>query len=103
MTKKEFKEICNCQVYTGRGRNFIQIKINALYFDFKQGTNKDRYFGGYKYRISANVKDMPKAELFNLAYELWTGKKSIKYDLPWYVDCKNAETDDQRFKIQLSL
>ena len=99
ITKKEFKEMCTNQTYTGW--NGQRIRINAFFFDFKQGTTADgKYFGGYKYRISTNVKNASKAELLNDFYNWVTGKIQQPY---YYEDYRYAETDEKRFKVPLGL
>ena len=40
-----------------------------------------------------------KEELFNMLYEIVTGKRE---DTPWYIQIVTAQTDEQRFKIPLS-
>jgi len=94
MTKKQFKEMCYDNVYTGGGR-----RINAFHFDHKAGEIDNRTYRGYKYRVSADTKDMTKKELFQAFYD-WIYKE---IELPWYVDYKFAETDEKRFKVSLSI
>jgi hypothetical protein len=99
MTKKEFKEMVSDHTYTGW--NGKRIRVNAFFFDFKQGTTEDgKYFGGYKFRVSTDVRNCSKAELLNEFYNWVTGKTQ---QVPWYVDYRYAETDVQRFKPGLSL
>ena len=100
MTKKEFKEQCRCETYTGH-----RTKVNAIFYDWKQGDIDGKYFGGYKYRVQANIKNCNKKELFNILYD-WVNKgihpdvHIRSYSLIGY---KYAESDEQRFKIPLSL
>jgi hypothetical protein len=98
ITKKEFKEQCNCHVYTGY--NGGKIRINALFFDFKQGTTEDgKFFAGYKYMVYSNVRNITKKDLLNRFYE-WV----IEQVHPaYYINYKYAETDLKRFKPGLSL
>jgi hypothetical protein len=99
MTKKEFKERCTDQTYTGW--NGHRIRINAFFFDWKSGETADgKYFGGYKYMVSTNVKNLSKVELFNYLY-LWVTEQIA--NLPWYINYQYAENDTNRFKIPLSL
>jgi len=99
MTKKEFKEFVRDQTYTGW--NGHRIRINAFFFDWKTGSTADnKYFGGYKFRVSANAKLMSKKDLFELLYKL---VNNIVVEVPWFVTYRFAATDEQRFKIPLSL
>jgi len=98
MTKKEFKELCNDQTYTGW--NGQRIRINAFFFDYKSGTTADgKYFGGYKYMVSASYKSYTKAELLNMFYHWFEND----IDLPVDIGLKCANSDEKRFKISLSL
>jgi hypothetical protein len=98
MTKKEFKTICSHQLYTGRN-----TRINAFFFDFKQGeTAEGKYYGGYKFMLYANNKEVSKAELFNWCYDIYENKKLI-LDTPVCINFKLAGTNESRFKIPLSL
>jgi hypothetical protein len=86
ITKKEFKERCYFGVYTAPGK-----RVNAIFYDWKEGF-------GYKYRISTDVKNASKAELFNDFYAWVTGTLTQPY---YYEGYKFAETDAQRFKVPL--
>jgi hypothetical protein len=99
MTKKQFKADCNEQTYTGVSGN--KTKINALYFDYKEGQDKEtgKSFRGYKYMVASNVKNISKAKLFDLFYD-WVEKGT---NLPYYVDSKIANHDVDRFRISLSI
>ena len=97
MTKKQFKSECREQTFTGW--NGHRIKVNAFYFDFKQGTINEKYFGGYKYMVYADVKNCSKADLLDWFYR-WVIKEET---LPPYVLYKYADTDDKRFKLSLSI
>jgi hypothetical protein len=94
MTKKEFKENCRFELYTGGGR-----RINAIHYDWKSGTEDEIFYIGYKYRVYSDVKNCSKADLFKAFYN-WVimGK-----NLPSFIKYKYAETNQQRFKIPLSL
>jgi hypothetical protein len=95
MTKKAFKELCNFQTYTGH-----RVKINAIYFDFKQGTDDDgKFFIGYKYMFYSNVKNISKQDLFNRFYE-WIFDQVHPTN---YIRYRYAENDQKRFKVSLSL
>jgi hypothetical protein len=100
MTKKQFKEECRSETYTGwKGR---RIRKNAFYFDYKSsGTHGQGSFAGYKFMVVADYENCSKAELFNLFYDWITGK--ISGDLPPYVRYRIAENDQKRFKISLSM
>lgn len=87
ITKKRFKELVYSNVYTGGG-----IRINAMFVDWKE-----RF--GYKFMVYGNVKDISKKDLFNVLYD-WVNNE---IQPPYKVAYKYAETDDKRFKIQLSL
>lgn len=93
ITFKNFKELCNDQTYTGW--NGHKIRINAFFFDYMSGDN----FRGYKYMVSANVKDCNKTELLKEFYAWVINEKNI----PWYINYKFAKTDEDRFKISLSI
>jgi hypothetical protein len=97
MTKKEFKELAVDQTFTGW--NGHRIKVNAFYFDFKQGSINGKYFGGYKYMIYADVKNCKKADLLDWFYR-WVIKEE---NLPPHVLYKYAMTDEARFKLSLSI
>lgn len=96
MTKKEFKEKCRFDDYITSGGRRSTI---AIFYDWQSGDIDGKYFGGYKYRVSARISDCKKAELFNVFYD-WVIKE---HEPPYYVDYKYAETDQQRFKVPLSL
>ena len=98
MTRKAFKEQCSFHEYTGY--NGGRIKINAIFFDFKQGTTDDgKFFAGYKYMVYSNVRNITKKDLLSRFYE-WVIEQ---VHLAHYIDCKYAETDLERFKPGLSL
>lgn len=100
MTKKEFKELCNSQTYSGW--NGKRIRINAFFYDLKQGVTPDgKYFGGYKYRITSNVNDLTKKDLFDEFYNHVI--KGLPFRWDWLVDYRVAETDEDRRKVPLSL
>lgn len=99
MTKSDFKDRCNDQTYTGW--NGHRVRVNAFFFDWKQGTTADgKYFGGYKYMVSTNVKNLSKAKLFDYFYQ-WITEKITQ--LPYYINYRYAENDTDRFKVPLSL
>lgn len=85
MTKKEFKERCSFHAY-GKGKE----KRNAIFFDWKQPN-------GFKFMVKARVQFSKRNELFNILYD-WV-IKGIEPD--WYIQCKSAPTDQQRFKVPL--
>lgn len=99
ISKTEFKKICLDQTYTGwNGR---RIRVNAFFFGYKQGTTPEgRYFGGYQFMVSTNVENYKKDELLDIFYQWVTGQISHPN---YYVKYKYAETDEQRFKIPLSM
>ena len=86
MTKKDFKELALNNVYTSTGK-----RINAFFFGYKDHT--------WKFMAWCDTKDANKQELFDLMYK-WCINE---IELPWWVNYKIAETDEQRFKIPLSL
>jgi len=94
MTKKQFKELCNFQVFTGVGR-----RVNAMYFDWKSEPNGETYIVGFKYMAYADVTNCTKADLFTAFYK-WVIKEQ---HLPWYINYKYATTDSERFKVSLSI
>jgi hypothetical protein len=102
MTKKEFKSMVTDQTYTGW--NGKRVKINAFFFDWKTGEYKEnginKYFGGYKFMVAANNKDISKSELLDKLYQ-WVNNQVI--ELPYYVKKRFAVTDKERFKISLSM
>ena len=89
MTKKEFKEQCYFQVFTGRG-----VRINAIYLDWKADDNGR----GYKYACATDTKNCTKAELFDHFYKWITNNVY----LPYYVYSRFAQYDKQRFKVPLT-
>ena len=89
ITKKDFKEQCNFQVFTGRG-----IRINAIYFDYKS----DDFGRGYKYAAASGTENYTKAELLNEFYD-WVIKG---VHMNYYVYSRFAQYDKQRFKLSLS-
>jgi hypothetical protein len=93
MTKKEFKEQCRFELYTGSRR------VNRIFFDWKSGDENGKYFGGYKYSVYADIKLCKKAELLKAFYD-WIFNE--KEPAP-YIRYKYAETNQQRFKIPLCL
>jgi hypothetical protein len=97
MTKKEFLELTHYSKYTGAGRT--SGDLNALFYDWKQGTTDDnRFFIGYKYCVFARACNATKTELVNLLYDFVTGKIE---DTPWFVQLIVALTDTQRFKVPI--
>jgi hypothetical protein len=93
MTKKEFKEKCRFDLYSGVGYN--RTKTNAIFFDWQE-TEQGR---GFKFGVAANRTNCSKADLFKHLYD-WVEKE---ISLPYYVRYKLAETDAQRFKTPISL
>ena len=98
MTKKEFKSLVRDMVYIGFNGN--KIRINAFYFDYKEGedTSTGKFFRGYKYQVASNVKNISKADLLDLFYK-WVENGE---NLPYYVDYKFAQFDTDRFRVSLS-
>ena len=94
MTKKEFKQKCRFETYTGPRR-----KLNAIFFDWKSERQDEKYVVGYKYRVDADTKDCTKKELINIMYD-WIYKD---IQPPWYVRYEYASTDMDRFKVPLSI
>jgi DNA-directed RNA polymerase subunit M/transcription elongation factor TFIIS len=97
MTKKEFIEMADYHQYTGAGRT--KGDLNALFFDWKQGTTSDnKLFVGYKYCVFARACNATKKELVNALYDFITGKIE---DTPWYIQLIIALKDSQRFKVPI--
>ena len=91
--------MCTNQTYTGW--NGHRIRINAFFFDFKQGTTADgKYFGGYKFMVSTDIKNYKKAELLDFFYQ-WVTEKIPQPN--YYIKYKYAETDEKRFKVPIGL
>lgn len=93
MTKKEFKEQCRFELYTG------SKKVNAIFFDWKSEPHGETYIVGFKYLAYSDVKNCSKADLFT-AFHKWVIKEQ---PLPWYINYKYAATDSERFKVPLSI
>lgn len=89
ITRKEFKETTSIHVY-GRGRN----RRVRLFYDW----NNDRDKGaiGYKYMILGY--GVTQAVILRDAYDMLI--KDIWEALCWY-DTKEAETDNDRFKVPI--
>jgi hypothetical protein len=96
LTKKDFKELINVQKY-GRGRD--ENNVYAIFSNWQSSESGKPYWGGYKYCIFARACNATKEELFNILYEIVTGKRE---DTPWYTNIVMAQTNEQRFKIPLS-
>ena len=95
MTKKEFIELADYHRYRGAGRD--SGDLNALFYDWKQGTTTDnKIFVGYKYCVWARTCNATKKELIDILYNFITGKIE---DTPWYIQLTIALTDKQRFKV----
>lgn len=88
MTKKNFKELCSFHEY-GKGRS----KRNAIYFDWQTNDNGN----GFKYMVKSRHENLNKSELFNVLYDWVVNSKQPD----WYVQCKYATTDNDRFKVSL--
>jgi len=97
LTKKHLKETSDYHCYTSS-----TAKYHCFYYDWKPGVYGKKS-GGYKYALAANSVDFTKAELFNLLHEWLTGDKADCVTLPYYVYSREAETDDNRFKVGISL
>ena len=91
MTKKEFKERSSIHVYgTGSKRRV------CLFYDWKQGTIKNKFFIGYKYMVKGY--GVTKAQIFKDSYDLLINL--ITTGLCLY-DLKIADTDLERFKVPI--
>lgn len=86
MTKKEFKLLCNQAAYTKPG-----TRINAIFYGYSNGR--------YKYMAWTDVKNCTKKQLFDIMYD-WCIKDKV---LPWWVSFKKAETEEQMFKIPITI
>lgn len=97
MTKKSFVEQVVYHNYVGgqyRG-------YNAFYYDYAQGNfDKGEHWRGYKYLVYSRKENATKKDLLDIFYQFIN--KEIE-NFPYYVIYKIAETDKNRFKIQLSL
>ena len=89
MTKKEFKERCGVHIY-GKGKR----KLNAIYFDWKRSEDGT----GYKFVVKAQIGNCKLTELYNHLYN-WAMNE---VQLPYFIQYKFAETDDKRFKVQIT-
>ena len=97
ISRKKIMEDVSCHVYTGRN-----IRINALYFDFKQGTTPDgKYYGGYKYLLAGSSKDLSKKELIDWPYKVVNNEITL-VGLPDFIRFRFASVDTSRFKCSLS-
>jgi hypothetical protein len=95
LTKKEFKEMCSFHRYTGSG-----VVLNAIFFDWKSERTPTGYTVGFKYMVKGYTRECTKKQLFDLLYGWVTNGITT---MPHYADYKFAETDDQRFKVPLSM
>ena len=97
MTKKSFKEQVDYHNYVGgQTRGF-----HAFYFDYAQGNfDKGERWRGFKYLVYCRKEAATKKELFDIFYQFIN--QEIE-NFPYYVIYKIAETDEKRFKIQISL
>jgi hypothetical protein len=95
MTKKDFKERIDVHHY-GRGRS--ESNVRAIFYDWKSGDKDGKYFGGFKFCIYARYANAKQEDLFNMLYDIVTGKRE---DTPWYIQIVIAQTDKQRFKVPL--
>jgi len=97
LTKKALKETAHYSCYTG-----YRVKYHCFYYDWDPGIYGVRS-AGYKYAICANAEDCTKAELFQILYDWMTSDKADCVALPWWVLTREAETDEARFKVGISL
>lgn len=98
MTKKSFKEQVDYHNYVGYGRT---NSFHAFYYDYAQGNfDKGEHWRGFKYLVYCRKEAVTKTELFDIFYQFITGKIEI---FPYYVCYKIADTDENRFKLHISL
>ena len=93
LTKKAFKELCDVHVYTGGGR-----RLTAIFYDWKQANSN--CFGGYKYMVKGYSGEATRKQLYDLLYGWITNGVTA---MPYYADYKFAPTDNERFKVPLSM
>jgi len=91
MTKKNFKELADYHNYVGGNYK----GFHAFYFDYARGEN----FQGYKYLVYCRKELATKKELFDIFYEFINSGISF----PYYVIYKITQTDQDRFKVKISL
>jgi hypothetical protein len=105
ITWKELKDKSSVHVYTSPGR-----KVIAIFFDWKTCDPKGegKYWGGYKYLIRADSKYATREELFDYLYRwvnqgLFVIPQIIDHKITKMINYTFAETDEERFKIPLSI
>ena len=91
LTKKAFKGLCDVHVYTGGGR-----KLTAIFYDWKQANSNC----GFKYMVKGYSGEATRKQLYELLYGWITNGVTA---MPYYADYKFAPTDDERFKVPLSM
>lgn len=99
MTKKEFIELANDQLYICRSNQHDNVR--AIFYEWKEGTQDGKYFGGFKYCFFGRACIVSKKEMLNTMYAYVTGKIDDQ-TMPYYINMKIAQTDVQRFKVPLS-
>jgi hypothetical protein len=85
------------------------VKYIVFFYDWKTSPESSPiYWGGYKYMITGDSMYITKKELFTLLH-LWVTKglesvpEIINGKFTYSVKYKTAKTDNERFKIPLSI
>ena len=92
MTKKDFISKCDFHVYVGGDKH------NVIYYDNKD-YDVDSEGRGYKFGVALDIQHGTKADLIKHAYN-WIVRN---INLPYFVRYKFAATDNDRFKVPISL
>jgi hypothetical protein len=95
ITKKSFKEKCSFHLYKGH-----RSRTNAIFYDWADYVTGKGNGHGFKYMVYANTQDATRKELFDILYN-WATEKITA--VPWYVRYKYAVTDDERFKVPITM
>lgn len=90
MTKKQFIERISYHNY-GKRNGF-----HAIYFDYAS----DKNYAGFKYMVSCRKEMSNKALLIKNMFDWVTQKIN---NLPYYIQTRYAETDEQRFKVKITM
>ena len=96
ITKKEFKEKVRFDLYSSSS---CTSKTNVFFYDWKSDFSNNKRIVGYKYAVAALRTHISKAKLLDQLYDWVVNEKQPDY----YVRYKFASTDEQRFKVPLSL
>jgi hypothetical protein len=95
MTKKSFNQDVSYHNYGKRNGKI------ALFYDWQTGDyEKGERWRGYKWMVYCRKENATKKELMDIFYQWVNG---IIDNLPYYIDYKFAITDDNRFKVPITL